>query len=236
VKRTRFNSLDPARSEEAAVILRALIVAALILASQLEALATPITFTLTGNVDTVSPELAGTFNTTQTMSGSYTFESLSPDLSPGDSTIGQYSPLVPNSLSFTVGTYSGGRVGPVDPSDVIQVRDSFSDEYFLNWGPPLNGPNAGTLSPVNFVAFLTDFTGTAFGSDALPSIPPNLAAFSVRRWGVNFAENGNCCFVVSGGITSLELAPVPEPATLLLLGTTAASLGLARWRQRRRQQ
>lgn len=32
------------------------------------------------------------------------------------------------------------------------------------------------------------------------------------------------------------LAPVPEPATLFLFGTTAAGLGLARWRQRRRKQ
>jgi hypothetical protein len=34
----------------------------------------------------------------------------------------------------------------------------------------------------------------------------------------------------------LFLEPTPEPATLLLFGTTAAGLGLARWRQRRRQQ
>lgn len=31
------------------------------------------------------------------------------------------------------------------------------------------------------------------------------------------------------------LSPTPEPATLLLFGTTAAGLGLARWRQRRRK-
>jgi hypothetical protein len=34
----------------------------------------------------------------------------------------------------------------------------------------------------------------------------------------------------------LTLSPVPEPTTLLLVGTTAAGLGLARWRQRRRKQ
>jgi hypothetical protein len=32
------------------------------------------------------------------------------------------------------------------------------------------------------------------------------------------------------------LEPVPEPTTLLLVGTTAAGLGVARWRQRRRNQ
>jgi hypothetical protein len=33
-----------------------------------------------------------------------------------------------------------------------------------------------------------------------------------------------------------DISATPEPATLLLVGTTAAGLGLARWRQRRKQQ
>jgi hypothetical protein len=37
-----------------------------------------------------------------------------------------------------------------------------------------------------------------------------------------------------GGEIRGQLEPVPEPATLLLFGTTMAGLGLARWRQRRR--
>ena len=35
-------------------------------------------------------------------------------------------------------------------------------------------------------------------------------------------------------VDNLTFSPVPEPATLLLVSTTAAGLGLARWRQRRR--
>ena len=38
----------------------------------------------------------------------------------------------------------------------------------------------------------------------------------------------------TSGTYTTELAPVPEPVTLLLFGTTAAGLGLTRWRQRRR--
>jgi hypothetical protein len=36
--------------------------------------------------------------------------------------------------------------------------------------------------------------------------------------------------------SDIGIAPTPEPTTLLLFGTTAAGLGLARWRQRRRKQ
>jgi hypothetical protein len=74
---------------------------------------------------------------------------------------------------------------------------------------------------------------------------------------VLFAELGNGVFPfpvsnLVSGVINFELdagdgfrlpasadaavSPIPEPATLLLVGTTAVGLGLARWRQRRRKQ
>jgi hypothetical protein len=44
--------------------------------------------------------------------------------------------------------------------------------------------------------------------------------------------NNSGQFVVSGDVSG-DLAPIPEPATLLLFATTAAGLGLARWRRGR---
>jgi hypothetical protein len=63
--------------------------------------------------------------------------------------------------------------------------------------------------------------------------PNNVTAFIT---GLTFVADGDFTGTMTPLIEDVPLGAVPEPATLLLFGTTAAGLGLARWRQRRRKQ
>ena len=208
--------------------------------------ASPITFAFTGNVISVDAPLSGTFNTSQTLSGFYTFESTTPDTVPLDPTLGSYTGAL-TALSFTVGSYTG--TGPALPGGTIVVENNRvmpfqpipRDSYTA--GGEVVGPDVGGLSPLFVFVGLADPTGTALNSDSLPTSPPTLSAFTQ---GLGFAlifglpafpENEE---QVRGTLTSLTLVteppegtPIPEPSTWLLLSSGLA--GIALWRQRHRQ-
>jgi hypothetical protein len=87
------------------------------------------------------------------------------------------------------------------------TTNTAADVIFHNWNP---GEPSNTNGNENFGALLPT-TRTWNDVDGLSTLP-SLVEYDAAP------------------------APIPEPATLLLLGTTMAGLGLARWRQRRRKQ
>jgi hypothetical protein len=120
----------------------------------------------------------------------------------------------------------------------------------LSWGsaflPPFAGAPPGHPVPDPDILNLTTVASTfsaEFGVTIWETPPLNLG-LSIRVDGVGFSGTGPAQFVLewqpaTGTWAPLfaegrfDVAPIPEPATLLLFGTTAAGFGLARWYRRR---
>jgi hypothetical protein len=72
--------------------------------------------------------------------------------------------------------------------------------------------------PFEFIISLVGDPGQVFSSDALPLVPPSLAAFTTWTiWALHFSEGGIEVSSIQGQLTSLTAAEVPEPASLTLL-------------------
>ena len=165
------------------------------------AVADPITFNFTGDVTLVFPELSGTFNTTQSLSGFFTFEStLTDDI--GLPILGRYFSLTYG--EFTIGGYTA-TMGGAESNILIQdfaipegAQDLYRAESFL-LGPSVNG-----FDPFKGEVVLIDNSGTVFGDDSLPLTPPDLSSFDVRIWQLIFRKGGNAA-LLSGTISTLTL-------------------------------
>lgn len=154
------------------------------------------------------------FSTALPVSGGATINSLATD-SNASSTIGRYNAI--QDFSVSVGTYFATYA---PGNSFIRITNNApgagSDIYELRinglFGNPVNG-----FRPSNFLLELTDPTGTAFSSDALPAGAPSLSSFARSEFRLLF---GSATTRVQGALTSL----VPLPAAVWLFGAGLVAL------------
>lgn len=201
------------------------------------AAAGPITFTFEGTVTAVSPLLgAGTFAPGDVLTGSLTYDSALIDTNVSSS-VGRYEPI--SSLVFSIDGYSATFV---DGTGYVNVTNGPPGGDNLAFRGDVTGPTVNGFKPFNLQFGLTDATGTALSSDALP-LAFSTSQFTLNQFFFTFTNRANPYDLTSGGTNftgvqgtftgSAGPTPVPEPATFTLLSCGLAG-SLLRWRRKRR--
>ena len=173
------------------------------------ATAAPVTFSFTGALSDVQASMFPTYNTGQTLTGSYTFNSLTADSNPS-SNIGRYNGTI-QALTVSLKSYTAtlGNSG----SNFIQIRNQpSSDRYEVQ--APLTGPLVNGFSPLRFRIELIGPSATVSSNDLFPTTPPSLSFFATSRFQIIF-EDGNGTAQVRGSLTSLTAVPLPSGVILL---------------------
>jgi len=181
--------------------------------SALPAEAALITIEITAEVDSVldgAGLLEGRINVGDIITGTYTYDSDTPDSS-FEATIGHYwHSASPCGISLTVGGFDF-RTNPDEVLFLMSILNNTrlgTDVYVVSSYHNLRLSNGVFIEYISWL--LEDPTATALSSDALPTTPPVL-----DDWQLNYLRFGDLrpgYFGIEAHVTSA----VPEPATILL--------------------
>jgi hypothetical protein len=172
-----------------------------------------ITFAFGGQVTSVGDPngiLGTSIQLGDTWSGTFTFDSQTPDKYPGDPTLGDYVTDGPGMI-LTVGQVT---ITPL-ASAISVLNLSWGDRFYM--GPAGVTEWSGLPPGISIVEWgvgLRDPTATAFQCDALPLIPPPLELFTERFFYVSGGMGGGVVFRADASFTWFTL--VPEPSSMLL--------------------
>lgn len=157
------------------------------------------------------------------------------DINAATNTLRQSGLIASPTLAFYYGSIAANDFGDVVIGFNGSGKSQFVSAYVVE-GQTKNGVTTFG-DPLLLKAGVSDYEVTfgagrnRWGDYSATTLDPNdpFRFWTIQEW-VSATD------IWSTQITELDVAPVPEPTTLLLFGTTAAGMGLARWRQRRRKQ
>ena len=198
-------------------------------------LATPVTYSFSGNI--VGTAGLSAFNLGDTISGTFTYDPAATDTVPGDPNVGIYNQPYSLNMSVNSGAYlaTAGQHESIVLNDsttksfgkTVDSFDAFSSK--LRGGTP-SGAMVDGLELIDMGLIFLDYTHTLYTDDSLPT-SLSLASFDSLQFRLGFGPSAPGSLptnVVIGTISTLQT--VPEPSTLLLLGSGLAGLGFVRRR------
>lgn len=200
--------------------------------------ANPVTYYFVGQLSAVDPVLTPSFAIGSHFSGSFTYESTTPDNTPLDPNRGFYPP----GPAFTV-TFNGITIShAVGGSGSVAVfNDLGGDRFSINAnGSVTTGTVSGGYQFGGFHLYLYDITATALASDALPATELDLGLFGLAGIELSFFNPSALIDTtfVDGQLNYLSLTDpntgsgIPEPGSLAMLALGLSALGYTTKRRR----